>query len=112
MERWTFLIIADTGGAPIQIRILLRTGDDEIAWPRAQPRSTARRCRSTRSSTTTRPRNGRPCSSSTAAWSAAPRAGSSRSKMVCAPERGPEQAEMGASPRCDRRSPLELCVRD
>ena len=36
MERWTFLIIADTGGAPIQIRILLRTGDDEIAWPRAQ----------------------------------------------------------------------------
>jgi hypothetical protein len=36
MERWTFLIIADDGGAPSQIRILLRAGDDEAAWPSAQ----------------------------------------------------------------------------
>ncbi|MGZ4729449.1 MAG: hypothetical protein ACXWB2_17180 [Acidimicrobiales bacterium] len=36
MERWTFLIIADDGGAPSQIRILLRSGDQEAAWPSAQ----------------------------------------------------------------------------
>jgi hypothetical protein len=36
MERWTFLIIADGGGSPSQIRIVLRAGDDEAAWPRTQ----------------------------------------------------------------------------
>jgi len=36
MERWTFLIIADGTGAPSQIRIVLRAGDDEAAWPRTQ----------------------------------------------------------------------------
>jgi hypothetical protein len=36
MERWTFLIIADAGGAPTQIRVILRSGDVESAWPRAQ----------------------------------------------------------------------------
>lgn len=36
MERWTFLIIADDGGAPSQIRIVLRAGEEEVAWPRAQ----------------------------------------------------------------------------
>jgi hypothetical protein len=36
MERWTFLILADSAGEPDQIRILLRAGDDEGAWPVAQ----------------------------------------------------------------------------
>ena len=36
MERWTFLIIADAGGAPSQIRVILRAGEDEVAWPKAQ----------------------------------------------------------------------------
>ena len=36
MERWTFLIIADATGSPSQIRIVLRAGEDEAAWPRTQ----------------------------------------------------------------------------
>jgi hypothetical protein len=36
MERWTFLIIAGDGGSPSQIRVILRAGDDESSWPRAQ----------------------------------------------------------------------------
>ena len=36
MERWTFLILADPAGEPAQIRILLRSGDDEARWPVAQ----------------------------------------------------------------------------
>jgi hypothetical protein len=36
MERWTFLIIADEGGAPSQVRVVLRAGEDESAWPAAQ----------------------------------------------------------------------------
>ena len=36
MERWTFLILADPAGEPIQIRVFLRAGDDEARWPVAQ----------------------------------------------------------------------------
>ena len=36
MERWTFLVIADEAGEPAQLRVLLRAGADESAWPRAQ----------------------------------------------------------------------------
>jgi hypothetical protein len=36
MERWTFLIIAGDGGTPTHIRVVLRTGDDELAWPKTQ----------------------------------------------------------------------------
>ena len=36
MERWTYLILADAGGSPSEIRVILRAGDDETAWPAAQ----------------------------------------------------------------------------
>jgi hypothetical protein len=36
MERWTFLILADDAGAAKQIRMFLRTGGDESAWPSLQ----------------------------------------------------------------------------
>jgi hypothetical protein len=36
MERWTYLIIAGADGAAIQMRIFLRNGDDESAWPVVQ----------------------------------------------------------------------------
>ncbi|MCB1251137.1 MAG: hypothetical protein R2699_12335 [Acidimicrobiales bacterium] len=36
MERWRFHIIAGDGGEPIAIRMYLRTGDDESAWPAVQ----------------------------------------------------------------------------
>ena len=36
MERWTFLVIPDGGGAAKEIRMLLRAGDDPEAWPRLQ----------------------------------------------------------------------------
>lgn len=36
MERWTFLILADAAGAPEQIRMFLRAGDDPDAWPGLQ----------------------------------------------------------------------------
>jgi hypothetical protein len=36
MERWTFLIIAGPDGSALQIRVLLRAGDDPAAWPTAQ----------------------------------------------------------------------------
>jgi hypothetical protein len=36
MERWTFLILADDGGEPSQIRMFLRAGDDADAWPSLQ----------------------------------------------------------------------------
>ncbi len=36
MERWTFLVIAAPDGEPAQIRVRLRTGDDDAAWPTAQ----------------------------------------------------------------------------
>jgi hypothetical protein len=36
MERWTFLILADPAGEPIQIRVFLRAGEDEARWPVAQ----------------------------------------------------------------------------
>ena len=38
MERWTFLILADPAGEPIQIRVFLRAGEDEARWPVAQIR--------------------------------------------------------------------------
>lgn len=36
MERWTFLILADPAGEPIQIRVFLRAGEDQTRWPVAQ----------------------------------------------------------------------------
>jgi hypothetical protein len=36
MEKWTFLILADDDGNPNGLRITLRAGDDEAAWPRLQ----------------------------------------------------------------------------
>jgi hypothetical protein len=36
MERWTFLILADGGGTPTQIRMFLRAGDDPSGWPGLQ----------------------------------------------------------------------------
>jgi len=36
MERWTFLIIAGPDGAPVEVRVFLRVGDDEARWPSAQ----------------------------------------------------------------------------
>ena len=36
MERWTFLVIPDEGGAAKQIRMTLRTGDDASSWPTLQ----------------------------------------------------------------------------
>ena len=36
MERWTFLIIAGPDGAPVEVRVFLRAGDDEARWPSAQ----------------------------------------------------------------------------
>ena len=36
MERWTFLILAADDGSPDGIRMTLRAGDDESAWPRLQ----------------------------------------------------------------------------
>jgi hypothetical protein len=36
MERWTFLVLADERGEPDQLRILLRAGEDEAAWPSVQ----------------------------------------------------------------------------
>jgi hypothetical protein len=36
MERWTFLILADDEGTPSHIRMFLRAGDDESAWPSLQ----------------------------------------------------------------------------
>lgn len=36
MERWTFLIIAAEDGSPSQIRMILRDGADESAWPAVQ----------------------------------------------------------------------------
>lgn len=33
MERWTFLVLAGADGAPSGMRITLRAGDDESAWP-------------------------------------------------------------------------------
>ncbi len=36
MERWTFLVIPDDAGAAKQIRMTLRSGDDEATWPTIQ----------------------------------------------------------------------------
>jgi hypothetical protein len=36
MERWTFLILADSTGQPSQIRVFLRAGDDVSRWPVTQ----------------------------------------------------------------------------
>jgi hypothetical protein len=36
MEKWTFLILAADDGSPNGLRITLRAGDDEAAWPRLQ----------------------------------------------------------------------------
>jgi hypothetical protein len=36
MERWTFLVLADDDGTPKQIRMFLRAGNDESAWPSLQ----------------------------------------------------------------------------
>jgi hypothetical protein len=36
MEKWTFLILAADDGSPNGIRMTLRAGDDESAWPRLQ----------------------------------------------------------------------------
>ncbi len=36
MERWTYLVIAGPDEEPAQLRIMLRAGDDESAWPAAQ----------------------------------------------------------------------------
>ena len=36
MERWTFLIIAGADGSALQIRVILRDGDDPAGWPAAQ----------------------------------------------------------------------------
>jgi hypothetical protein len=36
MEKWTFLILAAEDGSPNGIRMTLRSGDDEAAWPRLQ----------------------------------------------------------------------------
>jgi hypothetical protein len=36
MERWTFLILADDDGGAKQIRMFLRAGEDESAWPALQ----------------------------------------------------------------------------
>lgn len=33
MERWTFLVIADDGGAATQIRMILRAGGDPGSYP-------------------------------------------------------------------------------
>lgn len=37
-DRWTFLILAGEDGAPVQMRIFLRAGDDPGRWPVAQIR--------------------------------------------------------------------------
>lgn len=36
MERWRFHIIAAPDGSPAGVRMYLRAGDDEAAWPRLQ----------------------------------------------------------------------------
>lgn len=36
MERWTFLVIANRGGAATQIRMSLRAGAAPAAWPTLQ----------------------------------------------------------------------------
>jgi hypothetical protein len=36
MEKWTFLILAADDGSPDGLRITLRAGADEGAWPRLQ----------------------------------------------------------------------------
>ena len=36
MERWWFQIVAGPDGKEAQIRLVLRTGDDEAAFPRLQ----------------------------------------------------------------------------
>jgi hypothetical protein len=36
MEKWTFLILAADDGSPDGLRITLRAGVDEAAWPRLQ----------------------------------------------------------------------------
>jgi hypothetical protein len=38
MDRWTFLILAGDDGAPVQMRIFLRAGDDPSRWPVVQLR--------------------------------------------------------------------------
>jgi len=38
MERWTFLILSDDTGAPVQLRVFLRAGDDPSRWPVEQLR--------------------------------------------------------------------------
>lgn len=35
-ERWTFLVIAAPDGAPLALRVVLRAGSAEEAWPRLQ----------------------------------------------------------------------------
>lgn len=36
MERWTYLVIAGPDEEPAQLRVLLRTGEDEAGWPAVQ----------------------------------------------------------------------------
>jgi len=36
MERWSFLVLAGEDGSAIGFRVVLRAGDDESKWPRAQ----------------------------------------------------------------------------
>ena len=36
MERWRFHIIAGADGEPVAVRMYLRVGDDEAAWPSLQ----------------------------------------------------------------------------